>query len=766
LSEFTVLHAEGYQLRKVWRDGSALKTRFPAAWEFAHSEWEGLHALHNVLAALATEPERCITRGRATVDSGGRSRETISDVPRDWACFDVDGAPESVAGAFEADPEGEIARVVAGAWGSGVGYVWRVSGSAGVREGIRVHLYMMLDRPVTNTELAAAYAAAPEWVDKSVLSDATKILYTCDPDVDEGGWDGERLGLIEGRALVVPAVRKVGAALKSLGLSSYSADVTAGLAAWTAGRAPLRADERIEPCPGCGSSDGCHVMADGVKLLCHGKHTKNAGGAQAGESWVGHPFEFAYRVCGEKAIRAKLIELGMCPSPEAARAEKGLPTYSCGKDRQPKVTFMNAVLAVAHESVSAHLHWDRLRHEPAWHSEPAWRSASRAGEPCSDADIYDLTRHMATTLGFDTAKTGLVREAFLAVAAQDVRDPLTEYYQARRDAAAARGLTVAEAERFFTGLPRTWFNLEPTHYRVEWIKRYMMAHVYRAGATAVEPRKGKQVFTLRGGQNALKSEFVYAISWDASLVLESFDVRGGVEANKTLRGKHFVELPECDALISARGSELARVKEGISRRTDTYRASFAHAAKDYPRRIMFTGSTNAEACFTDAENVRWVVLDIEDAVIQCDNVRALRDEAWECAVVLHDATPDQCYLFGAAAEEAARVAERMRFETEAEEVVRNLLLHGLRRHTGPGASTGLQSGQTAADGGLNWISVQHLRQLLANTRISPTEVRAVAKRAGFVRVDRLGVWAAADNRHAGYVRVGFTPPEATKPLIS
>jgi len=64
----------------------------------------------------------------------------------------------------------------------------------------------------------------------------------------------------------------------------------------------------------------------------------------------------------------------------------------------------------------------------------------------------------------------------------------------------------------------------------------------------------------------------------------------------TLQGKCLIEIAELDAFSRA---DVRRIKQIISSPVDRYRAPYARAAQDYPRRCIFTGSTNEDAYLGD-----------------------------------------------------------------------------------------------------------------------------------------------------------------------
>lgn len=108
-------------------------------------------------------------------------------------------------------------------------------------------------------------------------------------------------------------------------------------------------------------------------------------------------------------------------------------------------------------------------------------------------------------------------------------------------------------------------------------------------------------------------------------------VLGDKDSYQNLQGISVYEMGELDALNK---SEVTKVKQFISSMTDRFRASFDRRAKDYPRQVVFIGTTNEDHYLTDPTGNRrfWPVR----VTREVDNawLRANRDqmfaEALQC----------------------------------------------------------------------------------------------------------------------------------------
>jgi predicted P-loop ATPase len=90
---------------------------------------------------------------------------------------------------------------------------------------------------------------------------------------------------------------------------------------------------------------------------------------------------------------------------------------------------------------------------------------------------------------------------------------------------------------------------------------------------------------------------VLAWSWfaDTGLVL------GDKDSYQNLQGVLIYEWSELDALSKA---EVQKVKAFVSSKKDRFRASFDRRAKDYPRQVVFVGTTNESHYLTDGTGNR------------------------------------------------------------------------------------------------------------------------------------------------------------------
>jgi predicted P-loop ATPase len=130
---------------------------------------------------------------------------------------------------------------------------------------------------------------------------------------------------------------------------------------------------------------------------------------------------------------------------------------------------------------------------------------------------------------------------------------------------------------------------EPTPYHEVVCRKWLISAVARA----MQP--GCQVDTMlileSETQGWRKSSLLRALLPDTRWGLETSDADvGAKDFMQDLRGKWIAEIAEVDKLIGGRDASV--LKSFVTRRDDTYRPSYARKARDFPRQVVFFGTTN------------------------------------------------------------------------------------------------------------------------------------------------------------------------------
>ena len=117
----------------------------------------------------------------------------------------------------------------------------------------------------------------------------------------------------------------------------------------------------------------------------------------------------------------------------------------------------------------------------------------------------------------------------------------------------------------------------------------------------------------------------------------------GKEASELLQGAWLVEIGELDAF---KKSDVARIKQFLSQRTDRFRAAYGRFVKEMPRRCVFFGTTNqTEFLRDDTGNRRFWAVDVgilkptkniwEDLDNEIDQIWAEAMVCWKLGESLH-----------------------------------------------------------------------------------------------------------------------------------
>lgn len=317
----------------ITTEGSTEIPQLPFLVQFSSVEVATVRELHEALEELGEMPDVCVIRAEPIEpdDDTPRRRLIIADkrtgdaatlrpVARDWVLIDFDSVPSPAGLDFTKEPAraAQHVRGLLPACFQESACVWRASSSAGLKPGIRVHLWFLLSTPVDTEQLTAWLSGFP--VDAAVFR-ANQPHFTAHPRfVDRADPMSARLGVLDGGdRVIVPELqtiqpkRALPAITPLSGLDPFTARA---LRQWDADHpAPSRSGSERFECPACGSSDGLAELPDG-KWFCHSsKHAElaptigNPTRTPGGTGYVGHRFEFV-TTTSWRDVPARLVELG------------------------------------------------------------------------------------------------------------------------------------------------------------------------------------------------------------------------------------------------------------------------------------------------------------------------------------------------------------------------------------------------------------------------------------------------------------------------
>lgn len=204
-----------------------------------------------------------------------------------------------------------------------------------------------------------------------------------------------------------------------------------------------------------------------------------------------------------------------------------------------------------------------------------------AGE-WSDEDSIRTVNWLSTEHGIDVS-TNVVDQAVAAVAMRKVVHPVRDYLNALVWDGVAR----------LDGMLTTYFGAEDGPYARGIGSKWMISAVARvfepgcqADCTLVLESKDQGV----GKSTAL--EILAGRAWFADTGI----VVGDKDSYQCLRRKWIYELGE---LAAVKGRDVERVKNFLSARSDNYRPSFGRRNRDFPRQVLFAGTTNENQYLVD-----------------------------------------------------------------------------------------------------------------------------------------------------------------------
>ena len=155
-----------------------------------------------------------------------------------------------------------------------------------------------------------------------------------------------------------------------------------------------------------------------------------------------------------------------------------------------------------------------------------------------------------------------------------------------------------------------------------WFIQGMCARVMQPGV------KFDWMLILEGRQGMRKSTLLRTLAGeyfaDTGLVL------GDKDSYQQLQGRWLYEFAELDSFGKA---EVTKIKSFVASASDYFRASFDRRARDYPRQVVFGGSTNEDHYLTDPTGNRrfWPVR--VQKVIDIEWVASVRDQLFAEAMV-------------------------------------------------------------------------------------------------------------------------------------
>lgn len=240
----------------------------------------------------------------------------------------------------------------------------------------------------------------------------------------------------------------------------------------------------------------------------------------------------------------------------------------------------------------------------------------------SDSDDTDVLAYLQSDYGIPRMSMEPVRQGVDLYARSKSRAPLTEWLSS---------LTWDGTERIATWLPDA-YGCERSDYYGAVGRCWLVSLIARAF------KPGCQVDTmvvLEGAQGLRKSSSLEILggSWYRAIT-QPFGSKEWLEAITGV-----VWLAEVADLSGFRGRDLDHLKAALTTRVDRFRRSYDRRALDYPRRCVFTGTTNRDDWQADDTGARRF-LPVAVREVNLDFLRAAREQLFAEAVQLFHAGAD------------------------------------------------------------------------------------------------------------------------------
>ena len=330
--------------------------------------------------------------------------------------------------------------------------------------------------------------------------------------------------------------------------------------------------EAAKPCPICGRDldEKCRITADKTFIQCHIGDTFMPPAVARGTKLKGFDGQH-WKQCGKTsnvygdAVGFKLVQ-----------------------DKEPtgRVKNKTELIQFIQEEYGGQLAWNDLK-----------RRLELRGDPIKDLNLMHC--ELAVEHGIQHT-SATVSDAFLFVGKQSTYNPVQNFLLQSEQHEPACSL--GEIGGKYLSL-RT-----PIESRILGI--HLLAAVYRAFHPGYQY---DQILIMRGKQGVGKTRTIKALAGSAEHYISTSVLTNEKDFLIQLGACWHCEFEEIDGHIDSKHE--AQLKALISRHIDNYRAPYAAAVEDQPRRCVFWGTTNQEKLLVDSTgNRRMMIIDLFDDV--------------------------------------------------------------------------------------------------------------------------------------------------------
>ena len=303
------------------------------------------------------------------------------------------------------------------------------------------------------------------------------------------------------------------------------------------------------------------------------------------------------------AIGYRSQDFDVIPVPDG---EKPLPAFKRDKNGKIESTINNVYLAVQRPDIcQINIKFDQFRDEIMF-----THVGSDQWQTFTDAD-YSRLRIGLEQGGFKPIGRELIRDIVLLVADENPFDSATEW--------------LSRLE--WDGVPRIktflsdYFNAEKNEY-TEAVSLYMWTAL--AGRVLKPGIKADMVPIFVGDQGCGKSTGVAAISPSPDYFCEVSFAEKDDDLARKMRGRLVGEIGELRGLHT---KELESIKAFITRTHENWIPKYREFATQFPRRLVFVGTTNQDEFLSDdTGNRRFLPVRVNN--VNVEGIRQNRDQLW------------------------------------------------------------------------------------------------------------------------------------------
>lgn len=313
--------------------------------------------------------------------------------------------------------------------------------------------------------------------------------------------------------------------------------------------------------------------------------------------------EHCVKAKGKASTVASPDEFAVVAPAEDGR--KPLPTFKRDKNGRIEATIENVALAVRRADLCGmDVRFDRFR------DEIMYATKGNDWQPFRDAD-YSRLRIVLERAGFKAIGRELIRDVVLLVADENPFDSAITWLE---------GLPWDGVPRVETFLQQ-YFGADDSPYT-----RAVSFYLWSAMAGRVlEPGvKADMVPILIGGQGEFKSSTVAAMAPAPEFFTEVNFHEQDADLARKMRGRLLAEIGELRGLHTR---DLESIKAFITRTHENWIPKYREFAAQFPRRLVFIGTTNKEEMLADdTGNRRW--LPVRTGAADIEAVKRDRDQLW------------------------------------------------------------------------------------------------------------------------------------------